>query len=432
MTITTITCTRDRPEAFKLCELYLKRQTVKPNQMLVLDDGNTPVTCTLGQQYFYCPEARNGISMLNKLKIAFAPGVITSDAVVFTEDDDWFAPTWLEECTKALTTAWIFGEGRAVYYNVHFRWWFEHINMNHASLCSTAIRKELFNSVRALAVGKNAFIDEALWRMVRRDKQKLIDPNTRGGKRLIVGIKGMPGTLGYSGAHSVRDKSAKDDPDLVKLISLISTDVSLYEEFWTQYVPPQNLKVSVHTETGRVHGPKWMRWLKHLVDKPGAVGAEIGTFRGESAEFMCENIFTAPDAEYYCIDPFTGSVEHGLAGIDCTTLESDTRARLKNFPQAKIIKGYSQDALMAWTRKQLDFCYVDGDHTAMAAMRDAVMAFEILKVGGVLAWDDYEWTVMPRPVDCPKLGIDGFLAAYADRIEILQPRGWQVAVKKLK
>lgn len=433
MNITAITCTRDRPAAFKLCELYISRQTVKPMQWIVLDDGNTPVVCTQGQHYIFCPEARSpGISMVNKLKIAFAPGIITGDAVVFIEDDDHYNDTWLETCAKALETAWIFGEGRAIYYNVRDRWWYEHVNMEHTSLCMTAIRREAYPTmVAVLRATRHAFVDTPLWASTRRDKKKITDPNRPGYKRLVIGIKGMPGTLGYSGAHSVRDTSAKDDLDNTKLISLIGTDVSLYAEYWTKYEPPLNLKVPTHTETGRVHGPNWSRWLKHMVDKPGVVGMEIGTFRGESAEWMCENVFTAPDALYYCVDPFTGSVEHGIAGIDCTTLEADSIARLAPFPQARIIKGYSQNVLREF-EIPLDFLYVDGDHTAAAALRDAVLGFELLKVGGILVWDDYLWEAMPRPIDRPKIGIDAFLTAYSDRIEVLGGRAWQVAIMKTK
>ena len=37
--ITVITCTGDRPEAFKLCRTWMSRQTRKPDQWIVVDDG---------------------------------------------------------------------------------------------------------------------------------------------------------------------------------------------------------------------------------------------------------------------------------------------------------------------------------------------------------------------------------------------------------
>lgn len=87
---------------------------------------------------------------------------------------------------------------------------------------------------------------------------------------------------------------------------------------------------------------------------------------------------------------------------------------------------------MNWTGPRMDFVYVDGDHSSKAALRDAVMAFEHLNVGGIIIFDDVEWSVFPRAQDCPKLGVDSFLSAYADFIEVLPFKGWQVAVKKIK
>lgn len=38
----------------------------------------------------------------------------------------------------------------------------------------------------------------------------------------------------------------------------------------------------------------------------------------------------------------------------------------------------------------------------------------------------------PRELDRPKLAIDAFLANFADQIEVLEPRGWQIAIRKTK
>jgi len=74
------------------------------------------------------------------------------------------------------------------------------------------------------------------------------------------------------------------------------------------------------------HSPNWTRWLGHLIGKP-ARGLEIGTWKGESAEWMLDNVFTHPDSSYTCIDHFRGSVEHHIGGHDCSALERDARAR---------------------------------------------------------------------------------------------------------
>lgn len=433
MTVTLITATADRPEAFKLLELYVSRQTVKPDAWYIFDDGNVPVVPTMGQLHVYCPECRTGTSMINKLKLAFAPGMIKTDIAIFLEDDDIIGKEWVETCVKNLSDGKcdLFGEGRAIYYNVRDRWWFEHGNMSHASLCSTALTKRLYPLVLKLCNDPNPFLDDRLWKAAPHNRKRILDPMTNGGKRHVVGIKAMPGKKGYGGGHDKLDRNAKQDPQGTKLISLIGTDCSLYDRFWSGYVEPVNLRVPIHTETGRVHGPHWMKFLAPLIGKPDACGLEIGTFRGDSAEFMMENIFFHETARYYCVDPFTGSPEHAEAGIDCTTLESDSRARLEKFPQARIIKEYSNEALRRF-RFELDFGYVDGAHDSMNCLRDAVMMFDALKVGGILCFDDVLWEVHKAPTDRPKIAVDAFMACYANHVEVLMHGGWQTLLRKTK
>ena len=184
------------------------------------------------------------------------------------------------------------------------------------------------------------------------------------------------------------------------------------------------------TETAKAHGKNWRKWLNHLSGRPDVKGLEIGTFEGESATWMCFNIFSHPLAEYICVDPFTGNEEHKIGGVDCSRLEERATAALLPFPQCRIIKALSGETLPGLDH-EFDFVYVDGAHDAMNVLRDSVMAFEILKPGGILVWDDYEWTVMPNANDRPKPAIDAFLGIYAGHIQVLEPKGWQVACKKL-
>lgn len=176
----------------------------------------------------------------------------------------------------------------------------------------------------------------------------------------------------------------------------------------------------------KAHGHNWREWLGHLKDTP-AQALELGTWMGESAEWALQNIFTHPDARYTCVDTFEGSAEHHLAGIDCSLIESDARERLAPFGNRVVItKAYSNKH--GWTG-QYDFIYVDAAHDAMNVLRDAVLHFERLKVGGIMIFDDYEWKVYPDEIDRPKLAVDAFLSCYARKMEIIG-LGWQMALKK--
>lgn len=195
------------------------------------------------------------------------------------------------------------------------------------------------------------------------------------------------------------------------------------------------------SEVAKAHGPSWLNLLGHLAGQRNIIGIELGTWRGESAEWMLDNIFTAQDARYLCVDTFKGSAEHALAGIDCSGLKKVAEDRLKRFrPRVTVIESTTNEFLRnvgdyyfvgeEWRELVADLVYVDAAHDAMNVLRDAVLAFDLLKIGGILLFDDYLWTVMPDEVDRPKLAIDGFLAAYARSLEIVSFGGWQVAVRR--
>ena len=180
--------------------------------------------------------------------------------------------------------------------------------------------------------------------------------------------------------------------------------------------------------------PHWLNWLGHLQDQPNVSGLEAGTFRGYSSKWMLENIFTHPTARYYSVDTFEGSKEHqGDPTIDWAVLEAGTRAYLAPHPQSVIIKGQSNHVLhkMYMDCQMFDFTYIDAAHDARNVLRDAVLAFDILKVGGVMIFDDYLWAMMADPLDRPKIAIDSFLSCNAKQIEVLGI-GTQVGLKKIR
>lgn len=184
------------------------------------------------------------------------------------------------------------------------------------------------------------------------------------------------------------------------------------------------------SESEKAHGKNWREWLGHLKDRP-AYGLELGTWMGESAEWMLNNVFTHPESRYCCVDTFEGSEEHHLAGIDCSEIEKDCRERLAPFTQRVIItKGFSHEVLRDHQAAIFDFVYVDAAHDAMNVLRDSVLAFDLLKVGGIIMWDDYNWKVMPDEMDCPKLGVDSFIACFGKRVEIIG-MGYQVCARKI-
>ena len=210
MKISVITCTTPgRSVAFDLCRKYVERQTLQPHQWIIMDDADTPMPT----------------------KVLQALSQVTGDAIAFIEDDDWEAPDYLEWVEDSLNRGYdIVGEGEAIYYHVARRWWSNCRNVRHASLCQTAIRTTMLEKlVNVITAWDNPFFDCRLWRC---DANKFLHL-PRESLRRCIGIKGMPGTPGYSPEHRQKDPDGSNlDPSLLKLWKLIGQDATAYAPFY--------------------------------------------------------------------------------------------------------------------------------------------------------------------------------------------------------
>jgi predicted O-methyltransferase YrrM len=167
----------------------------------------------------------------------------------------------------------------------------------------------------------------------------------------------------------------------------------------------------------------WTKHLQHLRGKP-AHGLEIGTFEGRSALWFLENILTNPDASITCVDIFPAPYEQRF---DANVVASGLERKIKK------VKGDSKFALRTFPRDTYDFVYVDGSHDAKDVLSDAVLAWELLKPGGVMIFDDYQWTGSAaekfRPARIPEIAIDAFLHVYEPYMDVVQ-KDYQVIVRK--
>jgi hypothetical protein len=177
--------------------------------------------------------------------------------------------------------------------------------------------------------------------------------------------------------------------------------------------------------------PFWTHYLKELKDKPNLRFLEIGSFQGRSTVWLLENILTDKSSTITCIDTFEGSIEHTLYfKNDIKNLFDIFSYNISKFKnKVNIIKDKSQIALKQ-INEQYDFIYIDGDHKASSVIEDAILSFPLLKKGGIMIFDDYQWFEMKKYIDNPKAAIDAFLEIYADKITVLY-KNHQVIIEKI-
>ncbi|WP_094780747.1 class I SAM-dependent methyltransferase [Paraburkholderia ribeironis] len=176
---------------------------------------------------------------------------------------------------------------------------------------------------------------------------------------------------------------------------------------------------------------------------------EIGSYEGASACYLIDTLAPHHPVELHCIDSWEGGLEHQAEGVspaDMAAVESRfhhnvTQSAGQHAGRAKVVvhKGYSDECLarlIAEGKKgYFDFVYVDGSHQAADVLADAVLGFKLLKVGGVIAFDDYLWSEqLPTgkdPLRCPKPAIDAFVNLNCRKLDVLSAPLYQLYVRKL-
>lgn len=174
------------------------------------------------------------------------------------------------------------------------------------------------------------------------------------------------------------------------------------------------------------HASVWAEQLKHLKGQPGIHALEIGSFEGRSAIWFLENILTHPTSSITCVDIFDDKYAY-KDKFDRNIGASGFRNKVKK------IKGFSQKVLRGLDWNSYDFIYIDGSHVAKDVLLDAVLSWDLLKVGGIIIFDDYRWQVdRYLPWRRPKIAIDAFLHVFEPYVEVVHKEYQVVARKKEK
>jgi predicted O-methyltransferase YrrM len=167
--------------------------------------------------------------------------------------------------------------------------------------------------------------------------------------------------------------------------------------------------------------PLWSQELARFKGKEGISYLEIGSAEGMSAIWMLENILTHPTASIVCIDIFPGRLQETfMANLET----SGSREK------ATVIKGPSQAELRKLPLNSFDIIYVDGSHTAPDVLMDTMLSWQLLKPGGIIIFDDYQWNPYLPGELRPQMAVDSFLASFRGFLEVVH-HGYQLMVKKI-
>ena len=146
---------------------------------------------------------------------------------------------------------------------------------------------------------------------------------------------------------------------------------------------------------------------------------EVGSYEGRSTCWLIGQI--EGEGDVFSIDPFIG-----LPEVEERFMSNIREAVKGKKVMTSHVKAPSHIGLarMIDLKNKFDFIYIDGDHDPATTLTDAAMAWGLLRQGGVMLFDDYEY-----PHEPTKCGIDGFLIGFVGKYDLLL-KNYQLAVKK--
>jgi len=146
---------------------------------------------------------------------------------------------------------------------------------------------------------------------------------------------------------------------------------------------------------------------------------QIGAFTGNASVWLVDNVLTQKNSVLEDVDTWSGSDEQEHKEMDWLDVERTYDSRIAFRPNVIKYKMDSKEFLRSVEEPTYDFIYIDGDHTAEGVLQDAVLAWRLLKAGGIMAFDDYLWED-PRGIEFqPGWAIDTFVGAVKDESEVL-------------
>jgi len=175
------------------------------------------------------------------------------------------------------------------------------------------------------------------------------------------------------------------------------------QDNFEQFLTPLSGKTDLNfLQLGVFTGDASVWLLEKILTGSGSILTDVDTWRGAANEPVQEemNFEDVYNTYLYKVDDY----EKKVSIRRCTTTDY-------------LLAQYGPDRPLG---EYFDFIYVDAHHTSASAFLDCELSWPLLKSGGILAIDDYEW-LHPDGVDihAPKLGIHMFLDRHDGEYKLL-------------
>ena len=158
---------------------------------------------------------------------------------------------------------------------------------------------------------------------------------------------------------------------------------------------------------------------------------QLGSFTGDASIWLLDNILTGDGSHLDDVDLLVSPPELSHLNIDFSEVESIYLSRIKKYKNVSFHKKTTVEVLKDAPYNHYDFIYVDASHDAVDVLIDAELSWFSLKVGGIIAFDDYEWGINRHSnLRTPKRGVETFHSRRRNKLTLINNPTTQIWLKK--
>lgn len=160
-------------------------------------------------------------------------------------------------------------------------------------------------------------------------------------------------------------------------------------------------------------------WTRFLTDVGARAVAEIGVFRGRFAQHLLD---TCPAIErYYLLDPWrhledwnkpANRADDEFQGY----FEEVLRRTARHEGRRVVLRGRTVEVVEQIADAELDFAYIDGDHTLRGIATDLVRVYPKVRPGGWIGGDDFAATIYQHGSDFEPTFVFPFAVYFAEAL----------------
>lgn len=143
----------------------------------------------------------------------------------------------------------------------------------------------------------------------------------------------------------------------------------------------------------------WMVLAKHALRYRGEIlapssmdliGVEVGVHKGHHAKRILKHL---PIAHLWLIDPYVayeGDREFFTNQSNQSALFETVRSYFENDTRVDLVREFSACAVNQFTDENLDFVFIDGEHSYDAVIQDLELWWPKIRYRGLMVADDYK------------------------------------------